>query len=361
MVTFQRRLVLISLLFVLSVLAAFSQSNNVNYTFKAPVIDGVIDSEWVDFESKTISNIIEGEVLSLTDLDGTFKMLWNEGFLYLLVVVNDDVIHSSNADDISLDDGIEVFIDGNNDKPYLFEEDDFRFAFRANDQKVYEYSKDTVVGVVFAQTVIANTVIYEIQIPWNVIGQANIRNNEEIGFDIHVNDNDEDDEEAEREGKIAWYVTSNSIDNPSLFGTVLLSGKPSLGIMTEPQFSQKRGFCNAPFMLTLSSSKEETEIIYTLDGSDPRYSPTAIRGMSPLTVEINPAIDINRGGLTPSVVVRALAAKANYETSEVVTHSYIFLENVKKQTNPGGIWPPPYVNNFLILIKKLIMIWILIL
>lgn len=89
----------------------------------------------------------------------------------------------------------------------------------------------------------------------------------------------------------------------------------------KPSFSKKHGFYAAPFSLKLTA-EDNRSIRYTTDGS----TPTAQKGAaysSPITVK----------GTTP---VRAVAYDES-GTSEVVTHTYIFLSQVRRQDNsPKG-------------------------
>ena len=112
----------------------------------------------------------------------------------------------------------------------------------------------------------------------------------------------------------------------------------ALGKIDPPVFSVERGFCEANFDLTISTSIPAVGIKYTLDCSDPRFSPTARSAQAPLTLVINPESTDGRGK-TPAVVVRAYAYKNGLVDSDVMTHTYIFIEKVKTQDYPGGDWP----------------------
>ena len=320
----------------------YSQVNLVRYTQTPPTIDGVIDKEWSLFDTSGINHIIEGSIDSNTDLGGDFTLTWDENNLYALVRITDDNVYSNNNADILLDDGIELYIDGNNNKQNSYGTSDFHYEFRVNDPKTYETIHNATSGVVCAQSKTASSITYEIKFPWSVLGKTSIKNYASIGFDIFVNDNDN---KPSRDAKLAWFATQlDPVQNPSLFGTATLTGKPSLGVMNDPMFSQKRGVYTAAFPLTLSSPDQNATIVYTLDGSDPRSSSTSLTGISPVTMQIDPSSNTNRGGLTPAVVVRATCAKADYDSSKVITHSYIFIESVKTQSTPGGIWPAPYAS-----------------
>jgi hypothetical protein len=145
----------------------------------------------------------------------------------------------------------------------------------------------------------------------------------------------------------AFNVTLNSSDfyiNLSIKAQPELPAFPDSSLVS---FSKEAGFYKDSINLTLYSPDSEYSILYTLDGSDPQKSSTAIKVTSPYSLIINPENNISRP-LTPSVIVRASLMKDEFMPSESVTHSYIFLEKVKEQTYPGGGWPQSTVNGQII-------------
>lgn len=99
------------------------------------------------------------------------------------------------------------------------------------------------------------------------------------------------------------------------------------------------GFFSAPFTATLSTTTAGAAIQYTLDGSDPLSSKTAISAPSPVSVVIDPDKTTGRTR-TPAVVLRAIAVKPPEQPFAGVTKTYIFTAQVEKQTFPGAPWPP---------------------
>lgn len=109
--------------------------------------------------------------------------------------------------------------------------------------------------------------------------------------------------------------------------------------------SVKSGFYKQPFTSTISTEKAGETIKYTLDGSDPRYSATAITKVSPVSVSIDPATTTGSRGKTGGVVLRASKFETGFDPSKPVTRNYIFLSSVRNQQHPGGSWPNGYVNS----------------
>lgn len=107
--------------------------------------------------------------------------------------------------------------------------------------------------------------------------------------------------------------------------------------------SRDAGFCDAPFDLVITSGEPGYDVVYTIDGSNPQTSSTAIRSGTAVTVRIDPDISIGRPR-TPVFIVRASLAMDGYSPSKPVTRSFIFTDKVLAQGHPGGDWPTSSVN-----------------
>ncbi len=109
-------------------------------------------------------------------------------------------------------------------------------------------------------------------------------------------------------------------------------------------FSVERGIYSAPFDLEVATRLADASLRYTLDGSDPRTSPTARPASSPLSLRIDP--DSTDGRFTaPTVIVRVVAMLDDVPLTLVSTHSYLFLNRVTDLSPddraPGAGWPDP--------------------
>lgn len=89
-------------------------------------------------------------------------------------------------------------------------------------------------------------------------------------------------------------------------------------------FDHEAGFCEAPFDLAISSGQSGYDVIYTIDGSNPQTSSTAIRSNTAVTLRIDPVISAGRPA-TPVFIVRASLVTEGYSPSRPVTKSFIFL------------------------------------
>jgi hypothetical protein len=108
-------------------------------------------------------------------------------------------------------------------------------------------------------------------------------------------------------------------------------------------FSHPAGFYNSPFDLTVTSPDISANLLYTLDGSNPQNSVTAIHVGSQVSIRVDPSGTSGRAK-TPAFLVRVSLEKAGYIASKPETRTYIFINKVKTQAQPGGGWPTTNVN-----------------
>lgn len=95
------------------------------------------------------------------------------------------------------------------------------------------------------------------------------------------------------------------------------------GLVEDTTFSVDRGFYDAPFDLEITTATADAEIRYTLDGS----KPSASHG----TVYSGPI------AISGTTTLRAIATKADFRSSNVDTHTYLFLDQVLQQpSDPAG-------------------------
>jgi hypothetical protein len=124
-------------------------------------------------------------------------------------------------------------------------------------------------------------------------------------------------------GDIAWF-TAPTPGGPNNLGV--------LGFLDPPEVDVARGFFEEPCQVTLSSEVPGARIAYTLDGRRP-------------TLEIGAVIE-DAGGGPPSgslsvdttTTLRAAVFHDGWEPSRVITHTYLFLEDVVHQPSlPEGV------------------------
>lgn len=101
-------------------------------------------------------------------------------------------------------------------------------------------------------------------------------------------------------------------------------GKGLLGFVADTKFSVDRGFYDEPIEVAIESATEGVTILYTTDGRVPSKG----------SVFTGPIGDTYTGPVTidRTTTLRAVAMKDGYRPSNVDTQTYLFLEDVVKQT-----------------------------
>jgi len=105
---------------------------------------------------------------------------------------------------------------------------------------------------------------------------------------------------------------------------------PPIAVMPPPRFSAPAGWVEAPFALTLGSPVSGASIRYTVDGSLPSPDHGSLY-LTPLPIQT-------------TQVVRAVAYKTGMQTSGVTTASYLFLDQVLRQSAEPDLdrFPPAW-------------------
>ncbi len=111
------------------------------------------------------------------------------------------------------------------------------------------------------------------------------------------------------------------------------------GFVDDPRFSHERGFYDEGFYLTINTATDGAIIYYTTDGSEPYQT----GGRFPTGKVYTGPVGVSR-----TTCLRAKAIKFGWQPSRTVTHTYIFLKDVIRQSpqgeSPGSGWPASGVN-----------------
>jgi len=150
---------------------------------------------------------------------------------------------------------------------------------------------------------------------------------------------------------VSVMVLNVSLNSSDFYFDMSLTATPPMPAFPYEEnvvFSKKAGFFTSPFVLNLSSPITGCTLKYTIDGSDPGTSSTAVSNTTgSVDITVNPTLTVGRGA-TPGYVVRACLVKPGYKPSFPVAHTYVFLDKVKTQVHPGNPWPGTSVNNQLL-------------
>lgn len=182
-------------------------------------IDGTVDAVWnsASVVSASASKMLSGTVTNATDLSGNVKALWDNTNLYILANVSDDALRndSQNAYD---DDGIEVYVDINNDKATTYGANDVQYTFEWNNGTTVGSlpTGRSTTGITYSFVTVTGGYAVEAKIPWTTL-QGTPVVNQLVGIDFMIND---DDDGTARDAKISWNATSDSAwTDPSKMGT----------------------------------------------------------------------------------------------------------------------------------------------
>ncbi len=132
--------------------------------------------------------------------------------------------------------------------------------------------------------------------------------------------------------QLVEYEVTNT--TASYFATPTPGALNSAGFVAfvaDTKFSVDRGFYDTPFSLAITTATANASVIYTTDGSVPSLANGTIYS-GPLTI-------------SGTTVIRAAAFKDGFQPSNVDTHTYIFAQDVIRQS-PNGETPPGWPGSW---------------
>lgn len=145
-----------------------------------PLVDGVIDDVW------TRAVVIPAEVATQGDAaaTGTFRVLWDKDYLYVLAEVKDRILDDTSPN-VYEQDSVEVFVDQNNHKTEGYEADDGQY--RVNFKNLATFNGNPAAQAKFhsAAKTVAGGYLVEMAIPFTAAPPSP---GTVIGFDAQVND-----------------------------------------------------------------------------------------------------------------------------------------------------------------------------
>jgi hypothetical protein len=186
------------------------------------VIDGKAEALWSQAREYKIGNVIYSPPSNDEDFSASYKALFDDKNLYVLVNVTDDSLNNDSSD-FWLDDSVEVFVDADNSKSGNYGDNDYQFHFgwAESNPSMGESHHNQIRGVEFAVGRADAGYQVEIKFPWATLGvEPSV--GKKIGLDVHVND---DDDGGDRDTKLTWRgKEDNAWQNPGAFGTAELAG-----------------------------------------------------------------------------------------------------------------------------------------
>ncbi|WP_138752240.1 sugar-binding protein [Paenibacillus sinopodophylli] len=203
---------------------------NVKKTLDTVTVDGSLDEAvWV------MEKQVNKTVIGTPNNTAKFGVLWDNDYLYVGVKVNDDDLYN-NSISTFLDDSVEIYVDGNNNKGTFYDSYDRQYIKGWNDNDLFEVRglKD---GVLHAWSTIPGGYSVEMALPWSSLGitpSAGMT----IGFDVANND---EDDGFDRSSQLLWSGTVDNWSNTSAFGKLQLSSETTTDLATKVQLKDSNG------------------------------------------------------------------------------------------------------------------------
>ncbi|MGG3509318.1 endo-1,4-beta-xylanase [Paenibacillus lautus] len=189
-------------------LAAAPKSAQARYG--TPKVDGELDGIWKDAGELATNVWVEG----ISGATATFRTLWDENHLYVYAVISDSLLSDASSN-VWEQDSVEIFVDQNNGKTDVYEEDDGQYRINFNNVRSFggHAGEDNFTS---AAKVIDGGYVVEAAIGLDKIKP---QKGTVIGFDLQVN-NDEDGQ-GTRDSVAIWSdPTGQSYQNTTRFGVL---------------------------------------------------------------------------------------------------------------------------------------------
>ena len=122
----------------------------------------------------------------------------------------------------------------------------------------------------------------------------------------------------------------------------LNAGESYAGIVHDIQVSVPRGFYQAPQDISITTSSPGADIVYTLDGS----TPSTTNGIRVASADPSQPPDVSLM-VAQTTTLRAIAIKEDFLATPVATHTYVFVDDVIRQSPNGEAptgWPSTRIN-----------------
>ncbi|WP_226022565.1 sugar-binding protein [Halomicrobium salinisoli] len=186
----------------------------------APEVDGAADDVWSDVPSHAVDRTVVSTDVE-TDMVASWRALWDERALYVLVDVTDDDAWTDSARSWN-DDSVEVYLDPDNSREDEYDgENDRQLIVPRGWGRILSGSNSAgdTEAIEFAQTETDEGYRVELAVPWDALG-VDPTLDHLMSMDVHVI---EDHDGGKRDEKKAWSATADTAwQNPQTFAIVRL-------------------------------------------------------------------------------------------------------------------------------------------
>ena len=271
-------------------------------TEEAPAIDGELDDVWntvtatsmLYHEGKEVTNVWD-TVGVYADHHTSYRVMWDEDYFYLFVQVVDDSLDGSEKGSPWMSDCVEVFFDGENDKASSYDANDVQWRWVYGEAPGDGGASNQIGEWVFLDTELGYNL--EVRIGADTLASKyfQLEDDTEIGFEISNADRDEG--QGQQDVLHWWTHTGTTWNDPTLFGTALLtSGASAIGDNHSmvSDFELGQNYPN-PFnpSTTIAYSLNKTEtvklVVYNLLGQEVSVLVEGVKTVGQHTVQFNGA------------------------------------------------------------------------
>jgi hypothetical protein len=183
-----------------------------------PPLDGSNTGEWASLPSLPLAHYFSGA----SPDTASYKTLWDNNYLYVLVAVQDATPTAPSKSTIWNGDTVEIYFSGTDSKSTSYGPSDFQYAlpYGNGGATVTEADHNATAGVLLQQQNVAGGYQMAIAFPWSTL-LTTPNAGQQYGFDVMV---DDATSPGVRLGKLAWWATVDATwGNPSLMGPLVLA------------------------------------------------------------------------------------------------------------------------------------------
>jgi hypothetical protein len=149
------------------------------------------------------------------------QVTYNSTNLVVSATITDGTLHTQSEGGIVWDnDGIEIYIDLNNEKSGSFQADDFQIISTLGTSSVSGGGAANWGAISVTQNSSSSPYTLQVTIPWAALNTTVPAQGTTIGFDIAIND---DKDGGARDAQLMMFGGDQNFNNPSLWGTLRLN------------------------------------------------------------------------------------------------------------------------------------------
>jgi hypothetical protein len=199
----------------------------IRYASEAPDIDGEMDDIWLNTTAEQMLKVegdTTGKIFAYDDHYSACRILWDEDYLYLFVCVVDDTLKTDiNITSPWMNDCVELFIDGGNEKASSYDANDVQWRW-VYPETVEDHPATGKSPGQWAWYETSCGYNFELRISADSLASRfDLESDTEIGLEIS---NGDLETPSSPQTVLHWWTNvATTWNDPSLFGTAILTEK----------------------------------------------------------------------------------------------------------------------------------------